>query len=1105
MLGTGKNMDISDERENARNFLLRKREAFESLPYVKPVSLNFSNMTPDKIRELSLKEVTSSDRDNVNSGVYGSSNRSDDPCLTCNMSSFLRQEKVSQNKTCPGHNGHIDFPKDVVIYHPQHIDILVKLLNVFCKSCGELYIKNVERLSRVLGRMRPLKRIKTVFDLTSNNRICVSKDCNTKGFQYKLNKGGSKLGLIDVLCEKSSKEECTKGLPTTALVNQVRQQISDNKDRDDGGEDRAKKGQCGEGKECLYAIDARTLLQMMGPSAKVLLGFKEDEDFEWMFVRTIAVIPNISRPLEVDQNGAEKDGFLTATMRSYLKKIKDMEANKVSLGNVSNIALNNKGNQNVPKTIEDAWKTFFDMYRNITVNKEETEKNIRSTWSMIHGKKGLIRGNMLGKRGDYSARTVLGPLTDSEFWNLGIPAEFAKTQTKPIMVNRTNLRYVMDLHKKGMIRRVTKGSTGITFIMKPNAKYFFNIGDVAHRSLMEGDEIIGNRQPTLHKGSIFGASILINGCVDGEIDPTKASKNIRLPLPVTGPTNADFDGDEGNLTNPQSVSARVETRLLLDVTNNMLDDQRGSNSIGLVMNALIASYIATTPNDVITLPEEYFEQLLEKVGVLRDPAEREDFNNRLKYYGVPEYSGRALVSSVFPKDFVYSEAVNKRKVLRTGKMETVDIREGILISGQLRKKHLGTARNSIIQQLILQYPRIDPFERPVAANVITKLHRILDDFIEEYGFTVSLKDVYGIPPDKEAALKEEINKSLKDITALGSPNGDRPHDMALMARKSKALSELKKKILDAAAAGFSKDNNISIMTKKGAGAKGDEFNIAQITTALGQQYVRGGLPARRIGPLGQKRFSPYNQINDHSPESNGFIKNSYNDGLDPQELFTILLAGREGNINTAMTTGQIGDLNRAMGRTLESIIQAQNGAVVSTTGTFIAPYYNSALSAQRPHWVDYPWVSSFTFTNPTSIAEKLNASVGILPDHVAVASKIASENLSDEEEWPTEWPEYVDALPEFDLQALHNKYKGQMTSYEKARFISIRAEQLERNAKPGISTKGRTTRDGRPMVESIDIAIEEFKQGKPEFMYIVRETASKVEFVGPSGLRDIKI
>lgn len=1104
MLGTRSPRENKVERNEGTEFLLRKKKAFESLPYVKPIALKFTNLTPDKIRELSVKEVRPSDREDVNSGVYGSSNRSDHECRICNESSFLAQEKVSQNKTCPGHNGHIEFPQDVVIYHPQHIDILVKLLNIFCKKCGELYIKNIKELSKSLGRMRPLKRIKTIADMSSSNRLCISKDCNIKGFQYKLNKGGSKLGLIDVICDKASRKECAKDLPSTVLVNEVRREIANKR----GGESAAssKTSQCGEGKECLYAIDARDLLKGMATSAKLVLGFKEDEDFEWMFVRTLTVIPNISRPLEVDQNGTEKDGFLTATLRSYLKKIQDMEENGVKLGSISKIATSTTAPQNVPKTIEDAWKTFFDMYRNITVNKDETDNNTnRSAWSSIHGKKGVIRQGILGKRGDQSARTVLGPLTDSDFWKIGIPADFAKTLTKPIMVNKTNLKYIMDLHQKGMIRRITKKSTGVTFVVKPGMKYFFNIGDTVHRSLMVGDEIIGNRQPTLHKGSIFGASIVINGEVNGEIDPTKASRNIRLPLPLTGPTNADFDGDEGNLTNPQSVSARVETRLVLDVTQNMLDDQRGSNSIGLVMNSLIAAYIATSPDNPVVLPEEHFDRLLEKVGVLQDPVERADFDKRLRYYGVEEFSGYALISSVFPRDFVYYDGVNKRRVTETRRMDSVDIREGILISGQLKKKHLGTARNSIIQQLILQYPRDDPFDKPVAANVITRLHKILDDFMEEYGFTVSLKDVYGIPPDKEAKLKEEINEALKEITALGSPTGDRPHDMALMARKTKALSELKKKILGAAAAGFSKDNNIAIMTKKGAGAKGDEFNIAQITTALGQQYVRGGLPARRIGPIGQKRFSPYNQINDHSPESNGFIKNSYNDGLDPQELFTILLAGREGNINTAMTTGQIGDLNRAMGRTLESIIQSQSGAVVSTTGSFIAPYYNSGLSAQRPYWVDYPWASSFTFTNPVLIAEKLNASVGVLPDHVAAAAGISQTVPAEDEEWPTEWPEYADKLPNIDVESMHSKYAGQMNHYEKARFISLRAEQLERNAKPTIKTKGRLTSNGRPLVESIDIAIEEFKQGKPEFMYVMRESASKLQFVGPRGLRDLKI
>ena len=167
----------------------------------------------------------------------------------------------------------------------------------------------------------------------------------------------------------------------------------------------------------------------------------------------------------------------------------------------------------------------------------------------------------MGKRVDFSARSVITPDPNLSIRELGIPLKIAKNITKPIIVNDNNKDFLMTLIQNGpdkhpgakILERKTGENISLKYVDKNSI--VLNNGDIVHRHMMDGDYILFNRQPTLHRMSMM--------CHIARI--MKQGDTFRMNVADTKPYNADFDGDEMNLHMPQDVESEMELKELAAV------------------------------------------------------------------------------------------------------------------------------------------------------------------------------------------------------------------------------------------------------------------------------------------------------------------------------------------------------------------------------------------------------------------------------------------------------------------------------------------------------------------------------------------------------------
>lgn len=193
--------------------------------------------------------------------------------------------------------------------------------------------------------------------------------------------------------------------------------------------------------------------------------------------------------------------------------------------------------------------------------KHKTGKPIKAIRARLKGKEGRLRGNLMGKRVDFSARTVITPDPNLRLDELGVPIQIAMNLTVPEIVTTHNYDYL-----KTLVDRGANDWPGAKYIKRIDGKYIdlaelknrtdqhLEVGYTVERHLNNNDYVIFNRQPSLHKMSLMGHRVKV-----------LAFQTFRLNLSVTSPYNADFDGDEMNMHVPQSLETKAEIKEIMAV------------------------------------------------------------------------------------------------------------------------------------------------------------------------------------------------------------------------------------------------------------------------------------------------------------------------------------------------------------------------------------------------------------------------------------------------------------------------------------------------------------------------------------------------------------
>jgi DNA-directed RNA polymerase II subunit RPB1 len=277
---------------------------------------------------------------------------------------------------------------------------------------------------------------------------------------------------------------------------------------------------------------------------------------DWMICQVMAVPPPAVRPSVKHDAQQRSEDDLSHILVSIIK---------------TNKTLQEKIQNNAPANVIDDWTTVLQYYVATQVDNkipgvasvaQRSGRPLKSIKDRLNGKGGRMRGNLMAKRVDFSARSVITADPNISIRELGIPMKIAKNITKPVIVNKVNKAFLQklvlngpDVHPGAKILEKKEGYT-ITLRYMDRSSIVLEEGDIVHRHMMDGDPILFNRQPTLHRMSMM--------CHIARI--MQRGDTFRMNVADTKPYNADFDGDEMNLHMPQDAESDAEFKILcLDV------------------------------------------------------------------------------------------------------------------------------------------------------------------------------------------------------------------------------------------------------------------------------------------------------------------------------------------------------------------------------------------------------------------------------------------------------------------------------------------------------------------------------------------------------------
>ncbi|THH14387.1 hypothetical protein EW146_g5928 [Bondarzewia mesenterica] len=604
----------------------------------------------------------------------------------------------------------------------------------------------------------------------------------------------------------------------------------------------------------------------------------------------------------------------------------------------------------------------------------------------LEKKEGLFRMHMMGKRVNYSARSVISPDVNIEPNEIGVPPVFARKLTFPEPVTPANFHEMRQLvingsrdypgasivefedgHQQLLDKLTVEQRTAIANQLltpqdgtRPASQHGLSTRTTAvnkkvYRHLRDGDMLILNRQPTLHKPSMMAHRARV---LQGE-------KTIRMHYANCNSYNADFDGDEMNIHFPQNEVARAEAMMIANTDNQYLVPTSGKPLRGLIQDHVVAG-VWMTSQDAFFTREEYFQLLY---GALRPEEETSHYSGRLVtlpptiWKPRPLWTGKQIISTVLlnitPSNAEGLNLKAKAKVPGSawGKDSTEDqviFMGGELLSGVLDKSAFGATEYGLVHSIYELYGA------DVAGRLLGILSRLFTKFLQHRAFTCRMDDL-ALTDAGNAKRAELISQgesfgtegAIDNFPSLeNTPAAERPAALARLLQdvlrddnkmagldmtvKTK-MAKLTKSIADACMPhGLLRKfphNHMQAMTL--SGAKGSAVNAQQISCALGQQELEG----RRVPVMVSGKTLPSFKPFETRAIAGGYVASRFLTGVKPQEFFFHCMAGREGLIDTAVKTSRSGYLQRSLIKHLEGIRVHYDNTVRGADNSVYQFYY----------------------------------------------------------------------------------------------------------------------------------------------------------------------
>lgn len=1000
--------------EQRNNVIAQALKIENELPAIHMKASSISVFSFEQMQQLAVVKIE-------NSALEGPGTVND---TRMGVVSLTKQCEYCYRIDCPGHYGIIHF--NTKIYNPIYIKQVAQILTCVCHQCGGLLISQDVIESKGFKRMPLEKRLAAMADYCKGDMECLRNKPKLPGARVTACRKNPIIIVTDIR-EKGNITYKTGGSK-----------------RDDG-----------ESTGILDIGEVYDILNMISDHDAKLIGFNNDKRNSVfsnhprnLIMSAILVPPVIARP-PVYEGGSIQHDQLTHAYAKIVERVQQFER-----------ARYNQDKKKDPST------ELYHEIRQLIFKADGKRMGTRDFLSLndrIQGKTAILRGLLMGKRVNWCGRTVAGPDPSLKFGEIRIPKLWAPILTKPVKVTKFNIAHLTNLLAEGRITHIKK-SIGIRRAVDPDKQYILQIGDVVNRWLENGDRVVINRQPTLHKESMMAYTVVLGD-----------EETIGLHLSYTTPMNCDFDGDENNMWDPQDVEVEAEADILISVKENLMSAEQNKPTMGLVMNSVSGAYLLTEPDKIVDgvatgvrINDDLFKELL---SFIENTGQIDSLSYRLDKMGVHPRSGAAIISALFPADFYY----NHKGVL---------IVHGILVKGQLKKSHVGNAHRSIIQELHKNYGK----EQVI--KFLTEAPWVINKWIIERGFTVGIadclslaKDEHGVEYDKnERLLEKELANVYVQIDALG-PKVDDPLEESYRQKQFSNLVNIASAIgMRLAKEAMKGDNAVGVMTDQGAGTKGAIGNIGQMFGAVGQQYYLGERFKSTIS--GERRCLPMFDLDDESPETHAFISRSLMMGLRPEQLFQLQSGGREGLTDTALKTADTGSMSHRLVKALENVIIAPDGSARNTIGTLFSPMYNGGYNPAEMLAVNYGTNVNFSsFMDVASTVAKLNIMSGWMMADIArhiESNRQVHENhgIPPLEGSTTDLPT-LETIP-YDISKPVTPQESPMklTKFEKSRIIAARARQLENNATPMV--------DIGDIIDPVTIATMEYQTGLLT-IYVIRK------------------
>jgi DNA-directed RNA polymerase beta' subunit len=805
------------------------------------IGIQFGMSSPEEIRKAGVVEVVSKDtyinNKEVPGGLFDPRMGVLGPGIICPTDGLTYIQT-------PGYFGYIEMARPV--FFIQHIKEIMKILKCVCFKCSKLLISKEQHTQ--VSEMNSYHRWDYVYPLCQKVKRC------------------GELTESGCGCKQPDKIK----LEGMATINAVWENLVN------------------ETAVSAETKDAKSNYTMKLTAEIVLKIFKRisDEDVEfmgfsstwsrpdWMICQVLPVAPPAVRPsVKMDANQRSEDD-LTHIYGHIIKTNKDLMER-----------INANASQHIIDNLTMVLQYFVAMIVNNKVKgavpvAHRTGRPLQCITGRLNSKNGRIRGNLMGKRVDFSARSVITGDPNLSARQLGVPLRVAMCLTKPVVVNDRNRKFVMKLVQNGpevypgakILEKRDGSNVSLRYVDRTSIR--LENGDIVHRHMMDGDAVLFNRQPSLHRMSMMCHIVKV----------MKRGDTFRMNVCDTKPYNADFDGDEMNMHMPQSELSETELRNLAAIPYQIISPSSNAPIIGIFQDSMLGSYQFTRQGVEFT-PRQAMNILMGYSNI-----DMKELRNKKKITNFDILSQITPPISLKYKTKLFDDAEDANV-----SNNVLEIHNGKYIRGQADKGVFASGTKGILNRIC------NDFGNMACSNYIDDLQQVITEYMKTSAYSVGVSDLVSDRKTTESVLQVISSKmnevgELTDRVHLGilENNSGRTNAQEFEIQVGNILNDATSQTGKIGVKSLDESNRFVKIVK--SGSKGSMLNISQMISCLGQQSVDG----KRV-PYGfDNRTLPHFNKFDDSPEARGFVKNSYISGLTAPELFFHAMGGRMGLIDTAV-------------------------------------------------------------------------------------------------------------------------------------------------------------------------------------------------------------